>query len=334
MVKNSIPDKKLLSNRDEALFTQRANEILNFLKLKDEHQYIDSLLTVQGSFNYSIYQYFSDIDSMNNIHINDDENEAVEILKNHLQGIAKHLKKHDRSFSFSDLKCGVDDEGNSLHWNVDEVITGKKNKYTLMKAITQPSYCKIDVIIPYYGRYIEVSMIYTLTCKSGTIGKKKLTLADFKKEIRSGASELIKEHNYFKAIKRIFSLARLNRDVKTIRKIQNLIISNLSKLSTIKSDLSTLELMMDKKITMSTMYLNIQLNRTKDMISSILDISGVNFANFGNELTKIYNLIKDKKYTKARKQIKELSDIITSILNKEVLKYLKDNNLSFNELIK
>lgn len=324
-----IPDSKLLAYKAQSAITKRARDILNILAFRNKPEYLVSKITVQGSFNFPIYPYYSDIDSINRVYINDNYNNSVKIFFNHLIKLAKYLKTNNRGFLFSDLKAGLNKEtGKGIHWTIDEILKGSKNGYSLIDSIQQDGYCKIDVIIPYYGRYIEVSLIYSVSCLDGVIGQTPLNLEDFKKQITISYYELMDEGNYYKAIKRLYSLSRLNKDISTIKKIEPLLVSNLGKLSTIKSDLATIKLIIENGYYPTLNYINIEFNKIKESISTILDIP-INYKAVYITIDNLYKLLKKHDIKKVISELDRLIIVIGSQLSKETRKYLVNNNLIF-----
>jgi hypothetical protein len=324
-----IPDSKLLAYKSQDAITQRAKEILNILAFRNQPEYLESKITVQGSFNFPIYPYYSDIDSINRVYIKDSYKNSVIVFFNHLVRVAEYLKTNNRGFLFSDLKAGLDrDTGKGIHWTNDEILKGKKKGYNLIDSIQQDGYCKIDVIIPYYGRYIEVSLIYSVSCLDGIIGQTPLSLEDFKIQITKSYYELMDEGNYYKAIKRLYSLSRLTKDISTIKKIEPLLVSNLGKLSTIKSDLATIKLIIENGYYPTLNYINIEFNKIKEGISTILDVP-INYKAVYITIDNLYKLLKNHDIIKVIAELDRLIAVISSQLSKETRKYLVKYNLVF-----
>ena len=324
-----IPDSKLLSYKSKEALTQRSKEVLNFLAFPSVNGKIESVITIQGSYNFPIYPYYSDIDSINRVKINSDYKTGLNIFLNQIQSVAYYLKTNKKGWQFSDLKCGLDENNKGIHWKLEEIITGRKDNYLLIKALTQNGYCKYDVIVPYYGRYIEISLIYSVICNDGVIGQIPLTIDDFKIQITKSYYELMKEGNYYKAIKRLYSLSRLNKDIPTIRKITPLLTSNLGKLSTIKSDLSTIKLMIENGNYPNLNYINIEFNKIKESISTILDVP-INYEVVYKTIYYVYSLLRQHKKEESLIELDRIIELIYKQLNIETIKYLKKYNLKFN----
>ena len=324
-----IPDSKLLAYKSQKAITQRAKEVLNILAFRNIPEYLESVITVQGSFNFPIYPYYSDIDSINRVNIKDNYKNSVIIFYNHIVKVAKYLKTNNRGFLFSDLKAGLyKDTGKGIHWTNDDILRGEKEGYKLINCIQDDGYCKIDVIVPYYGRYIEVSLIWSVNSLDGIVGQIPLTLEDFKIQIRKSYYELIDEGNYYKAIKRLYSLSRLNKDIPTIRKIEPLLVSNLGKLSTIKSDLATIKLIIENGYYPTLNYINIEFNKIKEGVSTILDVP-INYKAIYITIDNLYELLRNHKIPEVIEEIDRLIDLIGKQLSKETKRYLIKHNLNF-----
>ena len=323
-----IPDSKLLAYKSKEALTQRSKEVLNFLAFPSVTNKIESVITVQGSYNFPIYPYYSDIDSINRVKLNFDYKSALNIFLNQIQAVASYLKTNKRGWQFSDLKCGLDENNKGIHWKLDEIIKGKKGNYLLINSLTQNGYCKYDVIVPYYGRYIEISMIYSVISNDGIVGQIPLSIDDFIIQITKSYYELMNEGNYYKAIKRLYSLSRLTKDIETIKKITPLLTSNLGKLTTIKSDLSTIKLMIENGNYPNINYINIEFNKIKEGISTILDVP-INYDAVYKTIDYVYSLLRDHKKKEALIELDRIIELIYKQLNKETIRYLRKYNLKF-----
>jgi len=328
-----IPEDKLLATKSPEAQTQRSKEVLKLLAFEPVPKLVVSKILVQGSFNYPLYPYYSDIDCINQVAIDTTLAKAKSIYKTHLKKVARYLKTNKRGWLFSDFKCGLDDKGESIHWKVNEIIAGKRGKYTLDRALTQDGLCKIDVIVPYYGRYIEMSMIYYVHCNEGYLGQGPMpSVDDFKAALKESYGELTAEGNYFKAIKRAYSLARINKDYETIRLIEPLLTSNLVKLSTIRSDLATLKLIIDNGNYPTPNYVNIEFNRIKEAVATILDVP-INYQAFNDKLDQIYGLLRSHKKKQVVSELDKVIEAIQDQVNKETEAYMRKHNLDKSALI-
>ena len=321
-----IPDDKLISSKLKSSYTRRANEIIKLLSFKNKPPTIISVNSVVGSFSFSLYPYYGDIDIDNKILLNTNYSDGLNIYCNHLQNLAIKLKNNNKGFIFSDLKAGLYENGDGIHWKLDDIIEGKKDNLLLINSL-KTGLCKIDVIIPYYGRYMEVSMIYSVKTLDGYIGRPMISIGDIKEQIKHNFFELVKDGSYFKAMKRLYSLSRLNKDIKTIKKIVPILISNLSKLSNIRADLETIKLILEKNKIPNINYINIEFNKIKDTVSSILDIN-IKTENFNMALENLYTYLKNRDIEKSIILIDSINNSIYNQINKETLLYINTNNLN------
>jgi len=135
-----------------------------------------------------------------------------------------------------------------VRWTPSEVLKGivtlrDGRTFTLSDAFTSPGRVKIDVISKVVGsRYSEFSVVYRFI-KDGQV------LNDEGVNLRNCILESIGSYsyfgNYFKVLKRIFSLARLNKDEKLIDYLKPILNGDLGRLYVIVSDIDTLLFMLE-----------------------------------------------------------------------------------------
>jgi hypothetical protein len=160
----------------------------------------------------------------------------------------EYAEKRENRTYIMDFKCGIQENGEPLRWNYEDMKRGYKiiNKVTydflhsLMEA--PPNLVKLDVISFLNGRFMDMSEIYNI--KIGKLRNYKLLskesiLLNIKKE----SEELKAQGNYYKALKRIFSMRRLqekNHINKKTREIVALFNSDIGIIGKSKSDLDIL----------------------------------------------------------------------------------------------
>lgn len=134
-----------------------------------------------------------------------------------------------------------------VRWTPSDVLKGyttlrNGERYDLAQGITTPSMTKLDVIGYVQGNhYTDFSVIYQFVQ-----GKKLLNATASSKDALIGAIVLdvkafAQEGNYFKALKRIMSVARMENDKKLIEYLTPILNSDLGRLSAIVGDVKTLE---------------------------------------------------------------------------------------------
>ena len=136
----------------------------------------------------------------------------------------------------------------TVRWTPSEVIQGSTTlrdgrSYTLSDAFTSPAVTKVDTISLVAGsRYSEFSVVYEFVEDGQVLN---VTPNDIRRSIIESMVSYVHSGNYFKAIKRIFSLARIDGDQKTIDYLKPILNSDLGRLYIIVSDIDTLLFMLD-----------------------------------------------------------------------------------------
>ena len=337
---HSIPKKKLGLSRTKKSIPKRADLLVNKLKFKKNKYIISSESNIYGSFNYQLQQYPSDIDSTNIVKYkkNIDEDIVIRMIAKELQDIVKRITKI-KSYTITDLKCGVYDNGEPIHWTSKEIIkgyrepnikdnTGNSSKYkiTLLKALEDlGSMVKLDMVAPYMGKYIEITSLYQIYW--GDVAITKLIVDDEYRSLSKDTTKQMKKNKIFKVIKRLYSNAKMRKDTEMLKFLEPLINSNLSKLASYKGEFETIQLLLENDIIPTMAIINNQLDSIKFGLDNILDI------NFDKDeyyqlINKIKDLIREKKSKVAIKYIKKIKDKLNNLINKETLEYLKSKGIN------
>lgn len=342
---HKISNADLFANRDTNLYTDDEKKYIELLSVKN-----DSFVLPIGSFTYKIQKYPSDIDI----------NQTVIIRNNNFGNILNSLKLivseiiNSPLVYFADFKAGFDDryepwdrEYYIIRWNPDEILKGFKvlpegKIITLNEAIQMKGIIKLDIIAYTENRFIEASTFFILQ-KINPDGSSNyvnvpddffsLFVGDLKKEIKKYSSpETLK---LFKAVKRMYSLARLRKDITTLKRLAPMIDSNLSLLGQINADIETMGLMLEK------IYFNMlpfkELTKTLDSIgkraSTIIDIP-LNIKFIANTLSQLkfqFNKLKDIPGFKGKSAILpdliKLHDYFLNVINQQTGYYMKANKL-------
>lgn len=344
---NVIPDDRVLTSKSDIEFPSKIEKVKNLLKFDNNKYIIKNELFLIGSYNLRIQPYYSDIDTHSIVVINLPKKEATELAKKMFQNLVHKISNTEGVF-LTDVKAGIYKDGEPVHWTEEEIMDGKRNgrikdfnghkgEKKLIDAFTEKInkkkniLLKLDCVLSYYGRYIEASCIYKIYYVNSLGEEKGLTVKDFN-SIDEKKNEIIQElildikkqrekRKFFKVIKRIFALSRYYRDLNTAEKIYPLLISNVSKLSTILSDIKTIELLIVLNKDINKNIVQVEFNSIIDKLSNILDIQ-FDVEGVINSLNLIYKNIKNNNKEKTLMEIKKLSDYLYEIINKEVIEYL------------
>jgi hypothetical protein len=129
-----------------------------------------------------------------------------------------------------------------VRWRPFDVARGYKvlrdnRRFTLQEAFVSPVITKVDVIGLVLGnRYTDFSVIYQFYNNDKPLNKVEI---DPLKSITDDIKVLQKEGNHFKALKRMFSLARLRDNKKVMERLTTLLNSDLGRIYSVVSDLGT-----------------------------------------------------------------------------------------------
>jgi hypothetical protein len=327
----NIPIDNLFKIKTLEEIPERMKQILKIGKFPKNRYIKSNDLLIMGSYYAKLFPYFSDLDTLSKIEFNLSKDDTAIIVSKIIQEIIlKNIQKADNTY-FTDLKAGINKSGEALHWTIDEVAKGQKDGTSLVDAVKTPeALLKLDLIAPYYSRYIEASFIYNINTKDGylNVNGDKLTGDYFYKQITDDIQKQIAEGNYFKAVKRIFSASRIKNDRKNVKLIEPLLVSNVAKLSTIASDFKTILLLLEKKINFDRGFVINQMEMYKDRFSNILDIN-INEPFLDSQIDKITNLLRTGTARQLEKQINAVVDYLQKVVNTETVSYLKEIGYSF-----
>jgi len=129
-----------------------------------------------------------------------------------------------------------------VRWTMKEAIEGKKtlqngSVYKLQDAFASRGSVKVDVVgWIQNNRYTDFAMIYFLTSN----GKKLYTPINFEDEIKESILYYKDKGNYFKVLKREFSLAKFKGETKKMEELSKILNQDLGRIYHILGDIKTL----------------------------------------------------------------------------------------------
>lgn len=186
-----------------------------------------------GSYSQAALPFWSDID------INDKARITYEDLAADLKRKARKLST-DGVVHFSDFKAGDD------HFSLKELLGMSESKLT--SILKKGGTIKLDVIFYYDSRFIEQTSFFVINppTRSEKPNLPTRTLAALQRLIAEDGLEFLEQGDSLKAIKRAWSIARMNRDTASLDKMHPLLLSDIQRLSVIKSDIATTLLALQK----------------------------------------------------------------------------------------
>lgn len=201
-----------------------------------------------------------------------------------------------------------------LRWSAKEVLAGKKDIgkkiISLEEALHDKTSVKIDVLLIYNNRFIEMTNFVILEVKDPESGLDEWINVDpntqvmLRTQLPIEIEKLYLSNFYyspFKMVKRIYSLARNQHDIYTLEKIIPFISSDTSALYQSKSEIDVLLLILENVKNPPIKTMNDQLDLMKGRLVNLLQfddfqldsaIQLIDLARNEKDLDKVYEILK------------------------------------------
>jgi len=345
-----IPDSKILAAKTPDEITKQVTRLTDFLRFPLIKNVITrSEIQIFGTYNLKLQPFFADVDTRCEVDVNLPRKQATVVVTQLFQHIVEKIEKK-KGWFFTDAKAGTYANGEAIHWRAEEIKKGKRDKKqdfngnpsngaTLKSSVGQFAskngfnvLLKIDMVAPYFGKYTEITCVYDIKCLSddgtklvwfnstdelsSTENIIRTLLLDTKKQLKKG--------KYFKVMKRVYALSRYFGDTVTAQFLTPLLISNVSKISCVESDLKTLELIIQLNKPINENVVFGELNIFKQVLSNILDIN-IDNNEINKKLDITYAAVKSDDKILALQTLSALAKYLHDICNKEVVEFLKYN---------
>jgi hypothetical protein len=152
--------------------------------------------------------------------------------------------------ALSSLKKGYpeDVKFHIIRWTPQQILKGSQTlrdgrTYTLQEAFSSPTITKLDVIALVLGRYTDFSVIYEFHNNGKALNP---DIIDPEASLKKDIKRYKEEGNPYKSLKRKFALAKLHDDKKELRRLHDIINSDLGKLYVVLSDVSVLASLLEQ----------------------------------------------------------------------------------------
>ena len=125
---------------------------------------------------------------------------------------------------------------------INKITDFTHNAFNNHFNINKIDFCKIDLIINIDNKneFKEVSCIYFFNSS-----KKEITPEEYIKTLKQDQIELYNEGKYYKSLKRLLIISKLNDDLKMVEKLTTLFNSEIGKLYLLKNELEASQLFLD-----------------------------------------------------------------------------------------
>jgi len=257
---------------------------------------------VVGSANLRTSEFIQDFDIDQMFKTRGNEEKILDSLTAKFQRIFSDAHKNSALF-ITDFKCGYDpsypedDDRFKLRWNKEDIkkgfkILGNGEKKFFYECLFDKVRMKLDMVYLLNGEYVELSEIYRLQIN----GKKNYDDANIVEELKQEIVKYKKEKNYYKVLKREFSLLE-HQGTNKKRQIQliNLFNSNAGLLNNLINQLKIIQnvcIQTFRKAKIDDVRGNLQSIKFK--LSSVYEIYHKNFSSkidaiCKKPLSKIYD---------------------------------------------
>jgi len=150
--------------------------------------------------------------------------------------LKERLTPAERVAARKELRFGV------LRWTPEEVAKGvkeyRKKVIHLEDAMKTSGVTKVDILCWCEDKYIEVSNIFVWTHRNG---KPYMKVAHLVEALKEDIAYYIQQGNYFKALKRMYSIAKNKKEQHLMKVIQDILNSQLGHIYIVVSDLKVLK---------------------------------------------------------------------------------------------
>jgi len=280
-----------------------------------------NLMTISGNYNIvgsaslkKIY-YNSDID-LNEV----DDLKSYKKVYEKFKEIFK-VCKENKDFFITDFKCGIDEKNEPIRWTYKDIMNGYINNKSFEDCLKQKSMIKLDIVYLLNGSFIEITEVYFLKIGNHTnYNENELNSEEITKNLQNELKELIDEKQYFKALKRIFSILLMDEKNNTLQnKLINFFNSENGILYKANADLKILINVIEnnfKKPNINDIKNNLQVIKQN---LSIQTETHKNCSKIIDDICKIKNIIHMRIY------IYKLSEYLQKVYNREAKSFLELN---------
>lgn len=300
-----------LKEQNESFLNSKLTNVFHFLELSGSHTFLI------GSSKYRNIIYSNDYDLNENLKITDTKQILSKLYHEFLSIFDKAYNNSE--YYILDFKCGYEDKTDEpIRWSYNDMKRGYKvlkRKYTFEECLIMTNNTiKLDMCVIIDGLFTDLNILYTVHIKT-TNNKniqieKNETKDKYIETFNLDIEKYLKERNYFKVLKRYWSLSIINKHLD--KNVLNLFNSDYGRLYKLINTLEFIILMLEQKFKPISMDIIINNLESAKQFGSYITMF-----NIDPELNEI-NLI--LKYTKNKmiKSLDILTEKLTNLLNEKV----------------
>ncbi len=301
----------MLKEQETKYIDSNIENVFHFLQLRGYHNFLI------GSHSIRNILYANDYDLNANVGVTD----SITVLHSLYKEFVSIFKKAHASpdYYILDFKCGIY-EGEPIRWSYNDMLEGKvkrgNNEITFEECLLMDdNTIKLDLCYIYNDIFTDINCLYNLFIvknKEELKASKATQQAETVKSLRDEIKELEGNQEYFKAMKRYFSLGIIEGKVDD--DILDLLNSEYGILYKFISFLKLVIEMIDqdfKPIQIDIIRKNLEY--IKQFLSHIVKI------NINPYLNRLIKIIKINSLVKMKIALEKLVKDASNLLNKEIL---------------
>ena len=303
-------------------------DVFHFMQLKGHHNFLIGSKNIRNMLFSNDYDLNSNIKIVDGIH--GKQKTLITLTRVYDEFKSMFEKAHqDPQYYILDFKCGYFDnkEGEEpIRWSYDDMMKGyiKHHKKTISfeeALMMEHNTIKLDMCFVNDGLFTDINCLYNfyiVHSKEEYEKEKNEDERDIVEELEDEIEELESEGQYYKALKRYFSLGMVQRKMnKDILEILNSDLGMYYKfISSLKFCVEMLEQTF-KKVDLSLIKSN--LNHIKEFGSHITKIDTID-----KHLDRLNEVIKINTGKKLKYELEELIEECSEDINERVKELLED----------
>jgi hypothetical protein len=249
----------ILEKKEKSQFDNDLKDIIKILKFKNNP------IELKGSSSLKSQKYFSDYDLFTNIILNYGVDEVYDEFRKILNNIISSYDLYFIEFKIQTKK------GKKYRWFPNDDFKYEDFK----KAFKDVDFAKIDIVSRTVNIFIEVSCIYKFS-------QDVLPTEEYISSLNKDIKELKKEGNYYKILKRLFNIFKLENNIHNIEMLTKVFNSELGKQYKTISNLEAIE-------SLKKYYKDADTNKKIE-----INLTDINEPHTENNLKKYKNELNDK----------------------------------------
>jgi len=224
-----------------------------------------------------------------------------------------------------EITLGVIDK-EKVRWTIEEVIKGFKMvnnvKYTIEDGF-KSSNAKVDTIaLVQKVIHTEINVVYKVVKEESS----KLDIKEIEEQLKQSLYEYVKEKNYYKMAKRMYAIARLNKDYKTLEKLTEMFNGDLGRIYSLLNESITLITLLENNKSLDLDKIKYEIDNFRYRINNVYTVES--FYRKRNKLSsKIKKMITLPNTKSSReeliKDLKSLEKFFYDVLQKNTLTQMK-----------